>query len=559
MTLLVLFIFGIPPLTPISERPSQVLVEARARLGIDRPEPVTPPILGHKNMLVILIDFPDTPHEHPRDDFQSLLFSGEEGTMSHYYQEVSYGKFSISGYVADWVRVPNKYIYYCNQDSTPNTADDYGFGDYPNNVFGLIKDAIPLVDPMVDFSIYDENKDGYVDVLTVIHAGTGAEFIADDSLRPFYIWSHKCSFSDAHEQDPNIPPYLETADQVKINVYTMQPEEFPDNRIITFGVFAHEYGHILGLPDLYDTDYSSYGVGDFCLMGSGSHLGSPFGSKPSHFLAWCKYFLGWIEPIALERDGVREMKKASIPQVETNSTVYRILSNPGGTKDWAYSSPGQGEYFLIENRQQVGYDEHLPGSGLLILHIDESKTTNAQDNHPLVGVMQADGNSSPSLSNKGEASDLWKEDSFGFCPFSKPSSRFYNGKPTGATVNNISPSGETMTADLKIGVVFLGEVKNYPNPFIKRSEGDYTTFVYFPLNGEEAKGKYPDFWIKIFTLNGDLVRVLQASKDGNIYKREIYWDGKNSQGNEVASGLYYYTIEIPDKKEKDKGKFTFIH
>ncbi|MCK4352441.1 M6 family metalloprotease domain-containing protein [candidate division WOR-3 bacterium] len=542
---------------PFSKRTQKLPFRAK-HPAIDRPERIRAPVPDSLKAIVLLIDFPDKPHTHSQSEFQSSLFDHISGTMWDYYQKVSYSKFSLDGTVVLWVRAPNEYSYYCNTDDSTGTDDDHGFdlANFPHNVLGLVRDAVIKSDSQynIDFSDFDMNGDSYVDALFVVHSGPGAEATgsADD------IWSHKCSFSDVNEYYQNTPEFIDV-DGVKVDVYSMEPEEFPDHTLITIGVFCHEFGHVLGLPDLYDIDYSSYGVGDFCIMASGSWLGDPPASSPAHFCAWCKYALGWVDPVALEKGGIKEIKNAQIQEVENSPTVYRLLKNPDGPDDWLLGS-GTGEYFLIENRQCVGYDSYLSGSGLLILHVDESKQTNEDDDHPLVGVMQADGDISPSLGNRGEAGDLWKDNTVGFSNQSVPASYFYDGRPSGASVTNISLSSATMTADLKLFPVFLDVVYSCPNPFVKRFSQDYATFKYIPSFIEGTQNLFPDFEVRIFNLRGKLIKSLSTScNDGNVYRREIYWDGKNDKGDEIASGLYYYLIEIPERGEKNKGKLTFIH
>ncbi len=514
---------------------------------IDRPEKIITPIKGSRKALVLLVDFSDKPHSYSSSEFTQLLFNDGTGSMKDYYNKVSYGEFSLDGVAAEWVRAPHPYSYYCNKENSP-----HGFGDYPGNVFGLVEDAVKLADANVDFSQFDLDGDGYVEALFVVHSGAGAEESGDSNV----IWSHKSSFGDAHEVIPAIPEFVEV-DGVKVNVYSMEPESLK-NAMITIGVFCHEFGHVLGLPDLYDIDYSSVGVGNFCIMASGSWLGNPTGSSPAHFCAWCKYAVGWIEPIALERNGTMEIKNAQIQAVANSPTVYRLLENPSGTSDWLQGS-GTGEYFLVENRQQIGYDSYIPGGGLLILHIDESEQTNKNDNNPLVGIMQADGNTNPSLDDRGSADDLWKDDSMGFSTWSIPASYFYNGTPSGISVSKISSSNTTMTANLKLSPILLNEVYTCPNPFIKKSSQDCVTFKYTASSAEETDTLFPNFSVKIFNLSGRLIKSLTGANDGNLYKRELYWNGKNNIGSEIASGLYYYLMEIPERNERMKGKLTFIH
>ena len=153
------------------------------------------------------------------------------------------------------------------------------------------------------------------------------------------------------------------------------------------GVFAHEFGHALGLPDLYDTTGVSEGVGEWSLMGSGSWLGiSKDGDRPAHLDSWSKSVLGWVSPTQVSTSSVSQIKR-----VENNSVVYQLLDNPNGVTDWTRTGTGKGEYFLVENREKTGFDAALPGEGLLIWHIDESIGNNTNYLHKLVDLEEADG------------------------------------------------------------------------------------------------------------------------------------------------------------------------
>ncbi len=511
---------------------------------INKPEPVTQPVRGTKNALVLLIDFPTQSHQFSKTDFDNLLFLPGNNSMQDYYLEVSYQKFTVSGAVNDWTLAPEPYSYY--------VGDSFGlYSSYPHNAQKLVEDAVKLADPTINFASYDNDGDGYVDELFVVHSGTGAEATGQKSD----IWSHKWQLSDQALGSPGA--YL-TNDGVYVDVYSMEPEELLDNQLITPGVFCHEYGHVLGLPDLYNSNTGEPGIGMFCLMAAGSWGGEPAGSKPVHPNSWCKYLLGWLTPDSLEPGGTAEIKSAQLPAFALNPRAYRILENPGGA-DWKEDGSARGEYFLVENRNQTGYDQSLPGSGLLILHVDERQTGNTDNGNPLVGLIQADGDPGFLLaaSDWGQGSDLWANDSLGFFNGSVPSSVLYDGTPTGVAVKNISGPGSVMTADLEIGLVLLGRVYSFPNPFIKRNPSDRVLIKYEPTDTAKAQGEYPMFKVTIFNVAGEPVRLLD--KAGEVYPlaRQALWDLKNDRGQEVTSGLYFYLIEN-QQGEWNKGRLTVI-
>jgi immune inhibitor A len=249
----------------------------------------------------------------------------------------------------------------------------------------------------------------------VVHAGLGAETTGNVND----IWSHKWV----------LPGGEFNADSSKIYAYLTVPEN------AKIGVCCHELGHLLfGFPDLYDTDYSSEGVGNWCLMGGGSWLGG--GDKPGHPSAWCKLQQGWA--------GVVEPSNGNlaIEDVKTSHTVYRLWKNNGSGD----------EYFLVENRQKILYDEKLPGAGLLIWHIDDSISGNSNEIHPRVALVQADGHKDlENGSNRGDAGDPYPgaSDNRSFTLDTTPSSRSYAGVDTCVKLTIHGENGPLIQAEIE--------------------------------------------------------------------------------------------------------------
>lgn len=297
------------------------------------------------HLLLILGEFQDISadqEKYPPGHYEEMLFSVgtyPTGSMADYYSDNSYGKFEITGDVTVfWYTAPESTAYYyCNKDRIPGTSDDFGLGFLEPNAGTFVKHLVSLADPDVDFSRYDNDDNGSVDALQVCHAGPGAESTGD----PNHIWSHKSSIN-----------WL-TEDGVYVRTYTIQPEA---NAI---GVYAHEFGHALGLPDLYDTDYSSSGCGEWTIMASGSWGNG--GKTPACFGAWEKYELGWVDPVNITQADLLD-NPFDIPAADASDVSYRL---------WTDGDQGS-EFFLVENRQKTGWDYFLPGTGLLIWHIDDS-------------------------------------------------------------------------------------------------------------------------------------------------------------------------------------------
>ncbi len=154
------------------------------------------------------------------------------------------------------------------------------------NSQGLARHAVDAANNNVDFSDFDNDGDGEVDALFIVHAGPGAEVFGRNEVGANYIWSHKWQFPAVR------------LDGVTASSYAMQPESG------AISVFCHEFGHLLGLPDLYDIDYSSQGIGEWGLMGKGTWChreGDLPGTCPSHMIGWSKIQLGWAEVLMLQK------------------------------------------------------------------------------------------------------------------------------------------------------------------------------------------------------------------------------------------------------------------
>jgi len=372
--------------------------------------------------LTILADFELAPYSHlyTREQFYDVLYSAgiyPTGSMNDYYSEVSYGSFSFSAGpydITDWITAPQSYDWYCNGQS--------GMGSWPQNSQGLLVDLANALDPVVNFADYDMDRDGNVDAITIIVEGgmdgSGDNFLAHAGR----LNSHKIQL-----------------DGVWIDLFDLIYEQL-DGQIRPIGTFAHEFGHILGVPDLYDKDRSSVGIGYWGLMAYG---GWNTQTSPAHMSAWSKTLLGWAFPVNITQDqqGVVIQNSESYPE------MYRL---------WTDGNSGS-EYFLVENRQPIGFDSYAAGSGLLIWHIDENQSNNDDETHKKVDLEEADGEHDLDYHNNySDAGDPYpgvgglNNPNITFNSVSDPNSYSYHGTPTAVAVKNISEYSGTITADLTV-------------------------------------------------------------------------------------------------------------
>jgi M6 family metalloprotease-like protein len=450
-------------------------------------------VTGTNPLPVMMINFNDTATTYDAADFENLLFGSGNDSMKAYYEEVSYGAFTITpgtAGVTGWYTAANAMAYYGQDDA-------YGYDQHPGQ---LVIEAVAAADGAVDFSEYDTDGDCYVDAVVIIHQGPGEEAggISDT------IWSHRWNLNSAAYYGDGSGQYttndVAACGQIMVNDYVIQPERLGSG-IQTIGVFAHEYGHVLGLPDLYDIDYSSNGIGDWGLMSSGAWgaVNRP-GDSPVHLCAWSKYALGWIDPVTVSEALTNQV----IAPATTHDDVYLFF--PDNQID-------SQEYYLIENRQFIGFDAGLPGTGLAIWHIDEAKATyNNQDNsqeclpsadctdtHYRVALIQADGFADLELGyNRGDSGDLYPgtSENTAFTNATAPNSLRYDGSSSHVSISNIAESDETITATLSLSYLVsqsvTGSGRITPGGTTTIAFGDSKTFAIIPADGHQLLDVYVD-------------------------------------------------------------------
>ncbi|GGZ73917.1 M6 family metalloprotease domain-containing protein [Algibacter mikhailovii] len=446
------------------------------------------PVTGTKRALVLLVDFSDKSAVKNQAHFNNLLFSQNTystGSMRDFYKEASYGKLDVTGAVKGqngvtpgWFRAPRAKSYYTN--------NDFGHGSYPRNAQKLVEDVIDLAAPHVNFSPYDNDGDGFVEALIVICAGSGGEATGNKSD----FWSHKWGISP------------KTVNGVKINKYFMAPE---DGRV---GVMAHELGHLLcGLPDLYDTDYSSKGTGKWDLMAGGSWNNG--GHTPAHPSAWCKVKCGWVTPTTVFND----TKNITLKPYHVNQDIIKLPIGNANSK----------EYFLLSNRQKHGFDKNIPGEGMIIEHIDDHKGNNTNENHYLVDIEQADGQRHLNTNtNSGDANDTFPSGSNNaFTQTSNPNSKTYAGSDSKVKVTAIAKSGSNITATVSSGSggtswVTKKVTRTYASPHSKNAWANLQSIGWRKIEGTSIDGVTNLFVL----LNEARVKnkMVTASIDNNFIK-----------------------------------------
>lgn len=367
------------------------------------------------------------------------------GSVRDVFKQSSYNTLDVQSTVVEWITI------------------DYTEAECANNNSGLTTFThtclVNALDKLrdsgsINFADFDVDGNGLMDGMTFFHSGYAAEWGGTDAYGATTadrMWSHKWAIYTTNW----------SSNGVRVYDYHINPSVWgrSGTAIGRIGVVAHETGHFLGLPDLYDYGDATYGdgngIGSWGLMANswgfdGSQLYPPLMS------AWGKEQLGWVNPTIVSTSGTY-----SLGQACDNSDVIKITEG--------YPS---GEYLLIENRQPCGFETAMPQGGLAIFHID----TNANNirgypgqtgwpengNHYRVAVLQADANYNlEKNNNRGDSGDAFHAggvSSIGPSGTSTgatyPNTKAYqNGiiVDTFVTISNISAAGATMTFDITFG------------------------------------------------------------------------------------------------------------
>jgi M6 family metalloprotease-like protein len=370
---------------------------------------------------VLIGYFSDSTHTYqpPATEISGVLFSPAGAppySVTTFYDEMSSGLVTIAGDVIGWFKADEPSTWYEGQNNGLSTSTDHT-GDF-------IKELLDAADPSVDFRRYDNDGDGRVDLIAVLHPLQGGECGGS------HIWSHRWVYRAWHGTR------YSTNDGVSVDDYIIQPAVGGTSgcdraAVMPIGTFSHELGHGFGLPDLYDTGGgNSAGIGFWGLMGSGS-WNMP--ASPAHMSAWSKYDLGWILVESVEAPLFGER---TLPPIVTSKSAIRVqIANTD-------------EYFLLENRAALGSDANVQGAGLLIWHISPDliaarrgfNTVNARWPHG-VDLEQADGiDHLGSAINRGDAGDPFPGSTANrkFSAATTPSSKLNDSGTSGVTVYDIT-------------------------------------------------------------------------------------------------------------------------
>ncbi|MEZ4712634.1 MAG: M6 family metalloprotease domain-containing protein [Caldilineaceae bacterium] len=421
-------------------------------LSIGEPMPQT----GDQKLLILLVDFVDQPGLFSGQQWRDSFF-GAAG-FAAYFAETSYGQLRYAGDIVgmaggapavntqsvSYVRLPHPITFYADALYGFKT----GAHQFPRNNAGVVTHALQALDNAgFDFAPYANPTTQQVENLLIIFGGRPHVYTRDP-INSLEATGYSLAAAGA-------PVFVSSGGQTFDN-FTFCPDQEGSNpgALAHIGICVHEHGHSLGLPDLYDFSYLTSGVGRYDVMSYGAY-GVTSGVRPFHFGAFSKEFLGWVQPTLVQSDTT----VIALGPAETEPAIVKLV--PNGRLDSA-------EYFLLENRQPIGFDrDWISGGycpGLYIWRVDQnvvdqfswsnlvnSPLTPYGPQHPGVMIVEADGGNNlihPPFTY-GECSDAWPTAQM-WNSTSLPSTRLWNNADSGIslTVQSAHDNMITLTIEL---------------------------------------------------------------------------------------------------------------
>lgn len=303
------------------------------------------PTKGSRKLVCILMDFPDKKFTKTQTDFDNLFNkigyneNAATGSVRDYFLESSYNQLDLSVTVVGPFTTANNAAYYGGNNSSGNDLRDREFA----------AEAVNLAASAVNYADFDNDNDGTVDGVYIIYAGYGEEAGGSADC----IWAHAWNLITPIVKNGKTISKYSTSSELKGNTGTTTAP---------IGVICHEFGHVLGAPDFYDTDYATNGqyagTGKWDLQGTGLWLNG--GITPAHPNAYTKcYIYNWATPTTLSTQQTLTVKNSN----QDNTAFYRI------------NTTTTNEYYLLENRQKIGFNLANLGNGLLVYHVDGNYIT----------------------------------------------------------------------------------------------------------------------------------------------------------------------------------------
>ena len=385
----------------LTEALSTEQIEAKRVASSKRATQAAYPLNIAPRGLVILVNFADVAFETKKAEMDSMLIGenytrnysytyrgrtynvNSKGSARQYFHDSSNGQYNPQFDIVGPVTVSENMAYYGKNNS-------YGNDSHPEH---MINEACKLADTEcgIDFTQYDNDEDGYVDFVFVIYAGYGEA----DGGASNTIWPHAWNLYSAAGIKCQV-------DGKTVDLYACGNElDFFSKKHTGIGTFCHEFSHVLGLPDLYVTNTASHStMNEWDIMDYGPYNNE--GNTPPTFSAYERFFMGWLQPRLIvdpENVELKELQESNEALLISSTDQHNLIGN----------NPDPTTFYLVENRQQKGWDEYLPGHGMMLTKIQYSysrwyqNTVNNSSSKMGVDLIEAKGNTS----NSGKTTDLF--------------------------------------------------------------------------------------------------------------------------------------------------------
>lgn len=506
------FIHALTPNQNMSTfRSTNIKMRAKSIISNSAPQK-TYPLIGSPKSLVILVNFSDVKFtvSTPKTAFTNSLnqsgysANGGTGSAKDYFHDASMGIFNPQFDVIGPVTLDNTMAYYGANDANGNDV----------NPQQMIIDACAKAASLVDFSQYDTDKNGIVDNVFIYYAGYNeAEGGPANS-----IWPHKWNLNNFNTKYNGVSIFNYAC--------TSELHGNSGSNMCGIGTFCHEFGHVLGLDDYYETsttkDYH-HTLSVWNIMDYGAYLN--LGRTPPTYCAYDRYFLQWLIPTQLDL-----ATDYTLENIATSNKVYLISQTTNRTQNTANSASSP-EFFTLENRQKSGWDLYLPYHGMIIYHIYYNAATwssNGPNNDATamgVDIVEADG---IALSEQHSIDATLNGDPF----------------PGARSVNIFKPT-------LRDGTKLTKIISN-----IKETNGvitfHYGATIATPVANDASDIRITGFvanWTAVPNATGYYLSVFHKVNGNEIYDLQSKWLTTSSDTiyNILPGTQYFYKVKASDK------------
>lgn len=303
--------------------------------------------------------------------FNNTDYSAYISSLQQYWTDNSFGQYTPSFEVVGTVMLAHNQRYYGENDYY---GDDLRADE-------MVQEACNLAENLADFTQYDQDGDGKIDAVVVIYAGQGEVYGVSN---PDAVWAYTANLEESDEIDSYV-----VLDGKTVTYFSAVPELQTTTKRDGIGTLIHEFAHILGLPNFCTTDGGMQKtLGNWDVMDHGCYNNES--RTPASLSAYERFYLGWVEPILLN-------EPMNVRLRDFNTTGDCAIITASGQSNLSGISPDPREFYILENRQQSGWDQYLPGHGLMLTKIDfvknkwESDEVNNVERHPCVDLIEADG------------------------------------------------------------------------------------------------------------------------------------------------------------------------